>query len=327
MTFNIEHIIPKKVEDQLQKMSDSRLTTVAYFGYEAFTSTQEVTSALWTKRSVTSSYFINDLTRTFFQIANEYREINRAIHFVETTLPWVGITTIPFGMHGVFHYTRNLFMQEDIAESGVYLGQYLGWLATSTIGVLKTAGDLSLFSFSTREWLHASIHPLSQINIASYGLSLTAHIYGLHENFALMKKTASKIQKMDEKTLKEVFHVEGSAIKHSLNNNFKGTIEVLKGRIASKIQNHRLNILAISILGIGLAILTYSGFQVAAGTISITGSVINLAAMVYELNEESKLEKFLCIAQNEYKKHAITIGVLSLFSIPLLVTGKVVMPN
>lgn len=314
-------VLPDHIDKHVRKVSDSRIATIASFGYETYVSTRDILSVIWKTKSVATASFLNDVSRTIALVVSDYVELNRVIRFVERRMPLVGVAGAPFALYGVVKNGLNLANNDALTESGVLFGQYLGWLANTMIGALKIARDHTTFEISTKVWFNAAINPLANLAIVSYGITFIAHVYGLHENYELLD-SYKNIPKMSVKRLEEAFHIDGNFIKGRIQGARKVTIDALKGRVQSKITNHKLNMLAISVLGIGLAVQLMTGITLAAGAISITGSMISLGAIVYDLYEELNMERSLQSHHNEYKKYSIGIGLVSLVLIPGFVLSK-----
>jgi hypothetical protein len=316
----VPRIVRQKVEETIEPIQESRVTSVAGESYRTIQKVRKVISAMWNIQSAGTAYILSDITSRIFKIGAALYERSKAIQYLAAQTRLISLFSIPFALYNTVHYAQKVAVNEERATSGIYFAQSLGWLADSTLGVLNVLHQAPLIS----EIAKVAISPLMGVSFGANLISLGWNSYGVYRNTQNLKNFDNFVLDMEQSEFKELFSLDAELIKAKLRTDDTAAETALKDRIKSKITNHKLNILAIIIGGAGLAILIGTGGGAMAAAVGALGSMTYLGALVHDIKAKSKLEAYFELPENKWQTNAMMIGTLSLIAVPVMVTKNLI---
>lgn len=317
------------VREEVERISESRLTTVVKKGYDTIVEVKNVAGTVWNTNSAGAAYILGDITSSLFRIATEIFKSSRMIRFVAARVRLIALFSIPFAFVGMCRNGRKMAIGEDRANSGINFAQNLGWFADSTDATIRLMLEFGQQSVTTNQLLSQAIAPLVGISLGSHFISFGWNVYAICKNSRNVTNLDALF--LDKASLAKSLNVEEDKVLKAVNNDEVSAKKAFGDRFKAKIVFHSLCVLALAVsavslalLAAGTAIMIASNVVISAAMISALGSIIYLGALVYELNSESKLDAYLGAEQNPWKSYAVLAGVISLMSIPVLVAGKII---
>jgi hypothetical protein len=316
----VSNIVQQKINEKTEPIRESKMTTVMGQSYTTLQKVRKVVNELWNIQSAGTAYILSDVTSRIFKIGVELYEKSKLIKYLAAQARLISLFSIPFALYNTLYYAEKIAVNEERATSGIYFAQSLGWLADSTLCVLNVLKEAPVIS----EIAKVAVSPLMGVSFGANVINLCWNGYGIYRNTHHLKNFDSFVLDMEQNEFKELFSIDAELIKAKLRTDEKTAETELKNRIKSKIINHELNMLAIVIGGVGLAILIGTGGGVLAAAVGALGSTTYLIGLIHDIKAKSKFEAYFELPENKWQTNAIIIGTLSLIAIPVIITKNLI---
>lgn len=291
----------------------TRISDTAYTAGGKFTAAYEVQERAESLRSAHMTATIRDASKFLIysdvpgvlsQVSDRFEEMNDYVRekngFVRKCVKQTRIITaitLPLALHSLYVSGKEIIQHKINLASSVNFAQSLGWVATSVRGVFTVLGN------------HPTVLKVASVavpvmNVVSIGVQIINCSWSLYQ----MNRHIEKLVNFDktinsDNDLNEIFDIDQKTVDAKMSMDPEGTKSVLKGRLTSKINSHKVAVLTAVISMVAFAIVFIPGANIAALVLGFVGTGICIVALAYEMNEKHKFEKHFEINQDtfEYK--------------------------